>query len=78
MRLVMFAVLVLAAIALVWPLLRVRRRAPTKSGRTPLDELVKDPVCQMYVVRSRAIRRTADGTLRYFCSDDCARRYLSP
>ena len=78
MRLVVFALWVLVAIALVWPFLRGRRLARPKRERRPLDELVKDPVCQMYVVRSRAIRRVAGGAPRYFCSDDCARRYLSP
>jgi len=37
---------------------------------------VKDPVCQTYVVRSRAVRgRGADGA-PYFCSEECARRYV--
>ena len=39
------------------------------------DELVKDPVCQTYVVMSRAIKKhTDDGTV-HFCSRECADRY---
>jgi YHS domain-containing protein len=34
---------------------------------------VKDPVCQTYVVKSRAVRRTDGGRIRYFCSEQCAR-----
>ena len=39
-----------------------------------LDELVKDPVCQTYVVRSRAVRRDGADGPRYFCSAECAAR----
>jgi hypothetical protein len=53
------------------------RRNPLPAGRsasTPTDELVKDPVCQTYVVRSRAVSRVGPEGPRYFCSDACARR----
>jgi hypothetical protein len=53
------------------------RRHPLPAGRSvprPADELVKDPVCQTYVVRSRAVSRPGPEGPRYFCSDACARR----
>jgi hypothetical protein len=53
------------------------RRGPLPAARTaptPTDELVKDPVCHIYVVRSRAITRPGPEGPRYFCSDVCARR----
>jgi YHS domain-containing protein len=77
MRVVAFLVWGLVVITLLWSLMRRRRVPSPTSERKPLDELVKDPVCQTYVVRSRAVRRTAGGEPRYFCSDDCARRYLA-
>ena len=46
------------------------------TGRTR-DELVKDPVCQTYVPRSRAIARQTDSGPRYFCSGTCAERFLA-
>ena len=64
------------ALPVVWPLLRSRRPASPPDERTPRDELVKDPVCQTYVVRSRAVRRAARDGTRYFCSSACAKRYL--
>jgi YHS domain-containing protein len=39
------------------------------------DELVKDPVCQTYVLMSRAIREEAAGAPAYFCSRECAARF---
>src|SRR5262245_11782358 len=57
MRAAMFVVWALLAVAVVWPLLRARRLPTPGRARALPDELVKDPVCQTYVVRSRAIRR---------------------
>ena len=37
------------------------------------DQLVKDPFCGTYVVRSRAFRRESGGEALHFCSADCAR-----
>jgi YHS domain-containing protein len=39
------------------------------------DELVKDPVCHTYVLRSKALSRTVGGVTHYFCGPDCASRY---
>jgi hypothetical protein len=74
-RLVVFAaVIILVALALE-PLLRGwwGRRPP--EVETQRDELVKDPVCQTYVVLSRAVTRELEGRIRHFCSHECARRY---
>jgi len=49
-------------------------RLPVRAARRAVpDELVKDPVCQTYIVKSRAIRRAGAGDIRYFCSEQCAR-----
>ena len=74
MRLVMLvAWVVLVALALIPTLRRYRLpRAPSRAGS---DELVKDPVCQTYVVRSRAVSRETPSGLRHFCSAECAGRF---
>jgi YHS domain-containing protein len=76
MRALSWLVWALVAIPIVWPLLRSRTPGAPAEHRTSRDELVKDPVCQTYVVRSRAVRRAARGGPRYFCSSACAKRYL--
>ena len=74
MRLAMLAAWVLLLALALIPLLRRYRLLGTR-GRVGSDELVKDPVCQTYVVRSRAVSRpAADGAL-YFCSAECASRF---
>jgi YHS domain-containing protein len=73
-RLAVLAVcIIVVAVALI-PLLR-RGRLPTPPGRMSSDELVKDPVCGTYVVRSRAVSGPAGAAARYFCSAECARRF---
>jgi YHS domain-containing protein len=64
-------------VILALALLPLLRRWPRTSPPAPLtsDELVKDPVCGTYVVRSRAVRRPAAEGSRYFCSTECAGRY---
>ena len=64
--------LVVAVVVLLQLLRRIRLPAPSARRSLP-DELVKDPVCQTYVVKSRAVRRADAGRVRYFCSEQCAR-----
>jgi hypothetical protein len=74
-RVVLILLVVFVVVALLLPLLRRPTRRPRRAPSALDDELVKDPVCQTYVVRSRAISgRGPDGS-PYFCSTDCARRY---
>ncbi|MGH7278309.1 MAG: hypothetical protein ACREJG_06425 [Candidatus Rokuibacteriota bacterium] len=74
MRLVFFLLWLAAALTVLLPLWR-RPPLPGSPTAALRDELVKDPVCQTYVVRSRAVRQDeADGP-RFFCSTECARRF---
>ena len=74
----MRALLILACLLLVVMALSrlpstLRARRPSAPPRR--DELVKDPVCQTYVLMSRAIREEAGGAPAYFCSRECAARF---
>ena len=61
-------VIVLSRLPAAW-----RSRLPRAAPRS--DELVKDPVCQTYVLMSRAIRSEAGGAPLFFCSRECAARF---
>ncbi|MFZ7124772.1 MAG: hypothetical protein ACOWWM_01290 [Desulfobacterales bacterium] len=48
-------------------------------GRTPEvvdDEMVKDPVCGIYVARRSGVPLVQDGREMIFCSEECRDRYL--
>jgi YHS domain-containing protein len=71
------ALLLLAAIALCFVLLSpvLRGWRPRLPGGERPDQLVKDPFCGTYVLRSRAVRRESGGEALHFCSPDCAARF---
>ena len=77
MRLSLLLLWAALAVVALWPLLRQlsRSRYSPRARRLTFDELVKDPVCQTYVVRSRALPRLVDGVQRHFCSERCARQF---
>ena len=56
------------------PMLRGWRPRLLGGGERP-DQLVKDPFCGTYVLRSRAVRRESGGEALHFCSADCAARF---
>jgi hypothetical protein len=51
------------------------RGAPAR--RMGRDQLVKDPVCETYIPRRKAISRGSGPDVRYFCSAACADKYLA-
>jgi YHS domain-containing protein len=80
MRLSLLLMWAAVAVVILWPLLRhlASARGTAPARRQTFDELVKDPVCQTYVVRSRALSRIVDGVQRHFCSEQCARQFTGP
>jgi hypothetical protein len=73
MRLLPILLFLVVAVLLLRPLLRGMRLPARRVRRATPDELVKDPVCQTYIVKSRAVQRMDAGRIRYFCSEQCAR-----
>lgn len=49
------------------------RRPGTVSRPSPrvTEDLVRDPVCNTYVPRSRALSATIEGRTEHFCSEAC-------
>ena len=76
MRAISVLLWLVSAVLLLLPLFRPAR-LPRGRRPAPTDELVKDPVCQTYVLRSHALTRGDGADLHYFCSADCARRYAA-
>jgi YHS domain-containing protein len=75
MRILLYAAVLVLVVVGVSRMLNAWRRAAEPARRNQRDELVKDPVCQTYVVLSRAVTEEVDGTVTHFCSRECAARF---
>ena len=75
MRALLYVVALVLALLMVPRLLRAWRRGALLASRTQHDELVKDPVCQTYILLSRAVTTEAGGVPTHFCSRECAARF---
>ena len=71
LRLVFLIIIVYIIYAALKPLLRGGQKPanPAQLG----EQMVLDPQCQTYVPQSEAVIRQG----RFFCSEECARRYLA-
>lgn len=41
-----------------------------------IDEMVQDPLCDKYIPRREAIRKVIGGKEYFFCSEECASRFM--
>jgi YHS domain-containing protein len=69
LALILLLVIIAARMLMVW------QSRPPSSRRIQRDELVKDPVCQTYVLLSRAVTTETAGVVTHFCSRECAARF---
>jgi hypothetical protein len=85
-RLVIYAVLAFLLVRALWRLLSgivdgaslgTGRRAGRPGRLRPSEKMARDPVCGTFVLPSRAVTSGSGESIRYFCSDDCRRRFVS-
>jgi uncharacterized protein len=80
MRPLLFLVLTVALGYLISQLLSPNRRVRQETGRQAptavAEEMVRDPVCQLYLPRAEAIRRRVQGREYFFCSPGCLDKFL--
>jgi YHS domain-containing protein len=81
MRQLIFLALIVALAYVISRLVFPRRHVPRQAGRRPstatTEEMVRDPVCQVYIPRSGAIRREIRGQEQFFCSPGCLDKFLA-
>ena len=81
MKQLLFVALIIALGYLISALLFPKRRVPRQTGgRTPTpvtQDLVRDPVCHLYLPRAEAIRRKVRGQEHFFCSPGCLDKFLA-
>jgi len=71
LRLVFLFIIIYIVYTALKPLLRGGQK-PANPAQTG-EQMVLDPQCQTYVPQSEAVIRQG----KYFCSEECARRYLA-
>jgi uncharacterized protein len=80
MRPLLFLVLAVALAYLIsrllFPQRRVRRETDRRAPTVVTEEMVRDPVCQVYLPRGEAIRRRVRGQDVFFCSPGCLDKFL--
>jgi YHS domain-containing protein len=80
MKQLFILVLIIGLGYLLLQLLFPRRRGPRETDRQRptaiAEEMVRDPVCQLYLPRSEAIRRNVQGREHFFCSPGCLDKFL--
>lgn len=64
-------------ITLLFPKKRVSRYPKQKPAENKvIDEMVKDPVCGIYLPKKDALPVSSGGKTIYFCSPQCRQRFL--
>jgi YHS domain-containing protein len=53
------------------------RKEPDHRTATAANQMVKDPVCGMYMDPRLAVRMESNNQAFYFCSEDCRKKYLN-
>ena len=66
-------IIFLLVVRILWTFVRgvLEGAGIRQSPRQPSVKLVRDPVCGVYVVPSRALTARSGSTTAYFCSEKC-------
>jgi len=62
---------------LLFPKQRGARGTVRQGSTTTAEEMVRDPVCQLYLPRSEATRRVIHGQEHFFCGPACLDKFLA-
>ncbi len=63
---------------IIKPLLKQYRQSYRPAAGNPMraiGEMVQDPVCNVYIQKSTALRKTVSGEVYYFCSSECMMKF---
>lgn len=83
LRLILIAVLIYLGVKILmwvgraWRSLNRRPESLTGSRATEVNEMIRDPVCGVYVLSHDAVAANVNGNHILFCSSACRDKYLS-
>ncbi len=66
---------------IVYMIKKLFRQPPSEKKTTSKEEadenMVKDPVCNIYIPESAAVKKVIGGKTFYFCSNKCAEEFIN-
>jgi YHS domain-containing protein len=77
LKLIIYVVLVYIFYRLVRAAFRSNRKIQRDRQDPVIDEMVQDPFCKTYIPLRQSVKRVIDGEEHFFCSPECAGRFLS-
>lgn len=73
-------VILIILIYILYRLIRSVYKGKGKITRTPdgeiIDVMIQDPFCEKYIPRREAVRKIIQGKEYFFCSEECAEKYI--
>jgi YHS domain-containing protein len=83
LRLILFAVLVYVGVKAflwvnrTWKTLMAQRKVTRRESDRQVSDMVRDPVCKMYIFSHEGVSIQENGKSIYFCSAECRDKYLN-
>ena len=77
MKLLIYAILVYFVYRLIKRGFKSNKEVHRGPGGGVIDEMVQDPFCKTYVPKRESVRELIDGQEHFFCSGECASRYVA-
>ncbi len=75
-RLLLYAIIIWGVYQVVKGYLKSKEKKQARNPWQIEDELVQDPMCGVYIPKSKAIKTKIKGKYYYFCSKDCKKEYI--
>jgi YHS domain-containing protein len=77
LRIILLLLIVRAVLMLVRGVIQGATDGPRQSSPTNRGQLLRDPVCGVYVTADKAITERSGAGTAYFCSEKCRRAWIS-
>ena len=74
-RFLIFVILAYIVYRTVKAIFRPKEELSGRQDRGVIDEMVQDPLCETYVPKREAVKRTIGGETLFFCSSTCADKF---
>ncbi len=75
-RIIIILVLLTIMFYMVRRAIRDWKQQGESQGLLAKDAMIQDPVCKVYITADSAITKKIEEQTYYFCSHDCANKYL--